>query len=303
MFRPASRLIARSPIPRPFVRSATARRFLSNASPTQKSRSWKSSAVRWGLAAGAVYYYNTSSVFAEEPAYSLDAAPHIPETEQESETLPTIETLAAQRQERKAAASSPPISEQTAIGHVGEAIAAPGSVEELEEEADQQGAFNPETGEINWDCPCLGGMAHGPCGEEFKAAFSCFVYSTEEPKGMDCIDKFKGMQDCFRLHPDIYGGELEDEDDITAEEGDSTAATASIQDSTDPEDSPSQFRAEKVADHKPHLEPGPEHEIKAKQERAQTATEQVKREHEPHSESEEVVPKAWHDRSSSEENS
>lgn len=47
------------------------------------------------------------------------------------------------------------------------------------------------TGEINWDCPCLGGMAHGPCGEEFKAAFSCFVYSTEEPKGMDCIEKFK----------------------------------------------------------------------------------------------------------------
>lgn len=34
-------------------------------------------------------------------------------------------------------------------------------------------------------------MAHGPCGEEFKAAFSCFVYSTEEPKGMDCIDKFR----------------------------------------------------------------------------------------------------------------
>jgi intermembrane space import and assembly protein 40 len=63
--------------------------------------------------------------------------------------------------------------------------------EGLEEEADQQGAFNPETGEINWDCPCLGGMAHGPCGEEFKAAFSCFVYSTEEPKGVDCIDNFK----------------------------------------------------------------------------------------------------------------
>jgi intermembrane space import and assembly protein 40 len=64
-------------------------------------------------------------------------------------------------------------------------------VEELEAEAGQQGAFNPETGEINWDCPCLGGMAHGPCGEEFKAAFSCFVYSKEEPKGVECIDKFK----------------------------------------------------------------------------------------------------------------
>lgn len=61
----------------------------------------------------------------------------------------------------------------------------------LEEEADSQGAFNPETGEINWDCPCLGGMAHGPCGEEFRAAFSCFVYSNEEPKGVECIEKFK----------------------------------------------------------------------------------------------------------------
>jgi intermembrane space import and assembly protein 40 len=67
----------------------------------------------------------------------------------------------------------------------------PGSPEALEQEAAQQGAFNPETGEINWDCPCLGGMADGPCGEEFKAAFSCFVHSTEEPKGMDCIDKFQ----------------------------------------------------------------------------------------------------------------
>lgn len=61
----------------------------------------------------------------------------------------------------------------------------------LEEEADQQGAFNPETGEINWDCPCLGGMAHGPCGDEFKEAFSCFIYSKEEPKGVECIEKFK----------------------------------------------------------------------------------------------------------------
>lgn len=48
-------------------------------------------------------------------------------------------------------------------------------------------------------------MADGPCGEEFKAAFSCFVYSEAEPKGMDCVEKFKGMQDCFRLHPEIYG--------------------------------------------------------------------------------------------------
>lgn len=94
-----------------------------------------------------------------------------------------------------------------------------GSPQELEEEAAQQGAFNEETGEINWDCPCLGGMADGPCGEQFKAAFSCFVFSKEEPKGMDCVEHFKTMQNCFREHPDVYGSELEpDETDIPADE-------------------------------------------------------------------------------------
>ncbi|KAG0150904.1 hypothetical protein CROQUDRAFT_87354 [Cronartium quercuum f. sp. fusiforme G11] len=84
----------------------------------------------------------------------------------------------------------------------------------------QQSAFNPETGEINWDCPCLGGMAHGVCGEQFKAAFGCFVYSEAEPKGVECIDKFKLMQDCFREHPDIYGEELigQEEDQQSNEE-------------------------------------------------------------------------------------
>jgi len=87
-------------------------------------------------------------------------------------------------------------------------------------ENSEQGAFNPETGEINWDCPCLGGMAHGTCGEHFKAAFSCFVYSEQEPKGVECIDKFKGMQDCFREHPDEYGPELTDSED-SAQDDDS----------------------------------------------------------------------------------
>lgn len=80
------------------------------------------------------------------------------------------------------------------------------------------GAFNPETGEINWDCPCLGGMAHGPCGEEFKRAFSCFVYSEEEQKGVDCIEFFKEMQDCFREHPEIYKDDIVDDDEEIVEQ-------------------------------------------------------------------------------------
>lgn len=33
-----------------------------------------------------------------------------------------------------------------------------------------------DSGDINWNCPCLGGMATGPCGVEFRDAFSCFHY-------------------------------------------------------------------------------------------------------------------------------
>ncbi|KAK0226023.1 hypothetical protein IW262DRAFT_1457264 [Armillaria fumosa] len=75
------------------------------------------------------------------------------------------------------------------------------------------GAYNPETGEINWDCPCLGGMAHGPCGQEFRDAFSCFVHSEDEPKGINCVEKFQAMQTCFRAHPDVYGPDIMEDDE------------------------------------------------------------------------------------------
>jgi hypothetical protein len=61
-------------------------------------------------------------------------------------------------------------------------------------------------------------MAYGPCGEEFREAFSCFVFSKEEPKGMDCIDRFQHMQTCFRAYPDVYGEELEDDEDEPLDE-------------------------------------------------------------------------------------
>jgi len=97
------------------------------------------------------------------------------------------------------------------------------SHEELEQshpenaEDDASGAFNPVTGEINWDCPCLGGMAHGPCGQQFRDAFACFVYSEDEPKGINCVEKFKLMQDCFRQHPDVYAEEIADDEEAEAE--------------------------------------------------------------------------------------
>ncbi|XP_051997447.1 coiled-coil-helix-coiled-coil-helix domain containing 4b [Xyrauchen texanus] len=65
------------------------------------------------------------------------------------------------------------------------------------------------SGEINWDCPCLGGMASGPCGERFKAAITCFHFSQEEVKGSDCLEQFMSMQECLRQHPELYPDEKE----------------------------------------------------------------------------------------------
>lgn len=97
------------------------------------------------------------------------------------------------------------------------------------EKQQESAAFDPVTGEINWDCPCLGGMAHGPCGPQFREAFSCFVYSEQEPKGVDCVEKFKAMQDCFRAHPETYGAELDDDDETAAAPG------AVVADESEPE--------------------------------------------------------------------
>ncbi|KAK2064000.1 CHCH domain-containing protein [Colletotrichum caudatum] len=197
---------------------AAPRRFASTT-PADKPRSWKGSALRWGLAAGAVYWYNTSPVFAEEHLPRTIPAP----SQFSDSDLTTVDAIVEEKRKRaiakaeeaKPAPAAAPVptesNKKTQAALEGEP--APGSPEALEAEADQQGAFNPETGEINWDCPCLGGMADGPCGEEFKAAFSCFVYSKEEPKGMDCIEKFQGMQTCFRKYPEVYGAELADDDE------------------------------------------------------------------------------------------
>ncbi|KAK2758362.1 Oxidoreductase [Arachnomyces sp. PD_36] len=231
MFRStASRSLLRAPIATRQIRIAQARRFVSTetpAAPTRKSRSWKGTVLRWGLAAGAVYYYNTSTVFAEEPAFALQQPQY--NDEDEDSSLPTLDSISAKSKQRQQVKQQLELQQQQQQQSLeSNQTPAPSTILSKEEEAKAEsstpegqepqegdapeGAFNPETGEINWDCPCLGGMAHGPCGEEFKTAFSCFVFSEEDPKGMDCIDKFKGMQDCFRLHPEIYGSELDEEE-------------------------------------------------------------------------------------------
>ncbi|KAM7423283.1 hypothetical protein PAMA_011030 [Pampus argenteus] len=116
---------------------------------------------------------------------------------------------------------------------------------------EEQGLILPN-GNINWNCPCLGGMASGPCGSQFKEAFSCFHYSKEEVKGSECIDNFRNMQECMQKYPELYPQEEDTEsstqagtDSAVPTEGsalspdtDSTPAASSVSsDITSPTDS------------------------------------------------------------------
>ena len=247
--------------------------------------------------------YKFQNIFNGE---TLVAIPQ-PQSPTDETPLPTLESLASSR--RQQLPPSPPTPPPPELSPTQTTDLSNPS--DLESEASQEGAFNEETGVINWDCPCLGGMAHGPCGEQFKEAFSCFVYSKEEPKGMDCIPHFKTMQDCFREHPEIYGGELEDEEEGGEgleggeEVGEGVGMGMGKMNATENDDGSTHLEYSSGAALPPSATsaaptPTPEHEVKVPEarkgtvtERAQKATEQVRREHgEGLSESEEMVPKA-----------
>lgn len=66
-------------------------------------------------------------------------------------------------------------------------------------------------------------MASGPCGTEFKEAFSCFHYSKEEVKGSDCLEQFRTMQECLQRYPELYPKEDDAPSSQTSEESASAA--------------------------------------------------------------------------------
>ncbi|RPA94114.1 hypothetical protein L873DRAFT_1814840 [Choiromyces venosus 120613-1] len=234
----------RSTIPAPLLRNTGNTRSLFTAAPKQKRSSFKSFVPRWAVAGGLIYAYTTSNVFADEPKFLQDEPETIsPEDQDRPKSLLPEKGGKLGKPQRSDAEDDRLLTtdegrkgaEKRAIESAGSTPGS-GSPEDLEAEAGQEGAFNPETGEINWDCPCLGGMAHGPCGEEFKTAFSCFVFSNKDPKGVDCIEKFKDMQTCFQKYPEIYSTEDEDEDHEELAEGGSEKEPLEVLDPKHPEE-------------------------------------------------------------------
>lgn len=190
MFSFATRTIFKSY--RPIVRNLSS---YSHSKNSQQNYVPIATITACAITSGSMYYYFMNKIKNESESES-ESNPSLKNDKEPIEVIEVVEVLEPVIDVSEAVVSNEPA---------------------LEEEAKKEGAFNEETGEINWDCPCLGGMAHGPCGEEFKSAFSCFVYSKEEPKGIECIEKFKNMQDCFRKYPDVYSDELRDEETIENE--------------------------------------------------------------------------------------
>lgn len=202
MFRTAGRSLLRHSATRPTLllrqtttastTTSTARSLLTRA--PKKRSGFKSATARWALAGGIVYWYATSNVFADEPKCLFvlllplyinstnnlavfkeeagrppsdndDRPPSLlPEKSLRSRRRSPSKSLDIEDDDPVSTSGATPIKAQHG-GGIGESHALVTHLrdpEELEEDAGQEGAFNPETGEINWDCPCLGGMAHGP---------------------------------------------------------------------------------------------------------------------------------------------
>lgn len=101
---------------------------------------------------------------------------------------------------------------------------------------DRPGLILPN-GDINWSCPCLGGMATGPCGAQFREAFSCFHYSTNETKGSECFEHFRSMQQCMAQYPNLYP--VDKDDDEEHDQADSQGTVAIVnQEQAQPQTTP-----------------------------------------------------------------
>lgn len=110
------------------------------------------------------------------------------------------------------------------------------------------------------------------------------------------------MQNCFREYPDVYGGELEDDemDEQEASGDDGMGTRLSVAEGT--EKAPPAANVA-VDVEKPAPAPVEDRSGAAQTKRTKEATAQVERDHAPLSETDELVPKAAHEARSASEQS
>ncbi|KAH7521278.1 hypothetical protein FEM48_Zijuj07G0016000 [Ziziphus jujuba var. spinosa] len=68
------------------------------------------------------------------------------------------------------------------------------------------------------ECPCIADLRSGPCGAQFSEAFLCFLKSTAEEKGSDCVNPFVALQNCSKANPDAFSKDVLEEDEVKNEQ-------------------------------------------------------------------------------------
>nr|CAD1844357.1 unnamed protein product [Ananas comosus var. bracteatus] len=69
------------------------------------------------------------------------------------------------------------------------------------------------------ECPCVAGLRSGPCGAQFTEAFACFLRSTAEEQGSDCVSPFIALQNCIKANPNAFSKDVLDEEEEDNESG------------------------------------------------------------------------------------
>ncbi|PWA72803.1 CHCH-like protein [Artemisia annua] len=57
---------------------------------------------------------------------------------------------------------------------------------------------------LDLDHPFIQGLRSGQCGSQFSDSFLCFLESTHEVKGSDCVHAFMALQRCFKANTNAY---------------------------------------------------------------------------------------------------
>ncbi|KAJ8759266.1 hypothetical protein K2173_006786 [Erythroxylum novogranatense] len=85
-------------------------------------------------------------------------------------------------------------------------------MESLIEEAIAYGSDKNESLEVKaqkaLECPCIADLRNGPCGAQFSDAFLCFLKSTAEEKGSDCVHPFVALQNCIKANPNAFSKDI-----------------------------------------------------------------------------------------------
>ncbi|XP_075520330.1 mitochondrial intermembrane space import and assembly protein 40 homolog isoform X1 [Primulina tabacum] len=68
------------------------------------------------------------------------------------------------------------------------------------------------------ECPCIADLRNGPCGTQFSDAFVCFLKSTAEEKGSDCVNPFVALQKCIKANPNAFSKDILEDEEIKNEE-------------------------------------------------------------------------------------